>query len=265
MAMGVEIRPLEGWRSGGSHSGVAERQLLATIVIPAYNEEEGLPIVLGKIVEAVDGTCELLVVDDGSTDRTAEVASCFPCRVIRHDVNRGKGEAFKTALENARGDRVVWIDADDTYPPDAIPRIVQALDDHDMVIASRSRGRVEIPAFNRLGNWLFRVLIRVLYGRSFHDPFSGLNGIRKQHLDAMGLSSNGFGLEAEICVKASKMKLDVLEFPIGYGQRIGTSKLGSIRAGYEILRTIVRHVRWSPKREAENRPSFCASLTEDPS
>jgi Glycosyltransferases involved in cell wall biogenesis len=87
-----------------------------TIIVPAYKEEEGLPIVLGGIFKILDDSYEVIVVDDGSTDGTSEVASQFPCRVIRQEVNRGKGEALKTGFRLARGENIISMDADDTYP-----------------------------------------------------------------------------------------------------------------------------------------------------
>ena len=87
-----------------------------SVIIPAYNEEEGLPIVLGKLLPLIDDTYEVIVVDDGSTDGTGDVAADFPCRVVRHASNHGKAQAMKTGIRAARGENLIFIDADDTYP-----------------------------------------------------------------------------------------------------------------------------------------------------
>ena len=158
------------------------QETLTTIIIPAYNEESGLPIVLEKIFKAVDGNYEVIVIDDGSTDRTSEAAQQFPCQVIRHKANKGKGEALKTGIAHAQGENIIWIDADDTYPVELIPQMGDALETYDMVVGSRRYGRENIPRFNRLGNFVFRTMIRKIYGFKPYDPCTGLYGAKKCHL-----------------------------------------------------------------------------------
>ena len=220
-----------------------------TVIIPAYNEEQGLPIVLEGVFEIVDASCEVLVVNDGSGDGTAEVASRFPCRLINHEVNKGKGEALKTGIKNARGENIIWIDADDTYPVEVIPQMVEALETYDIVIGSRVRGRDSIPAFNRIGIWIFRNIMKRMHGFSAYDPCSGLCGVKKHYLEQMELSSRGFAIEPEICVKASRMKLKMLDIPIEYRARVGDSKLSAVKVGFEDLWTILRLIPWRPSKD----------------
>ena len=215
-----------------------------TIIVPAYNEETGLPIVLGKISKLLDDSYEVIVIDDGSTDRSSEVASQFPCRVIRHDVNQGKGEALKTGVKNATGDNIIWTDADDTYPVELIPSMAEALNDYDIVVCSRKYGRGNIPRFNRVGNWLFRTMIGNIYGFKPYDPCTGLYGAKKRYLQLMKLSSKRFAIEPEISIKGSRMKLRMLEIPIAYGARVGSAKLSAIRVGFEDLWTILKFTFW---------------------
>ena len=94
-------------------SGLGEG-ISTSIIIPSYNERDGLPLVLSKVYELIDGTCEVIVVDDGSKDGTHEIASSFPCRVVRHEVNHGKGEAMKTGVREAQGENIIFTDADNT-------------------------------------------------------------------------------------------------------------------------------------------------------
>jgi glycosyltransferase involved in cell wall biosynthesis len=103
---------------------VARAAVTATILLPAYNEEDALPSVLADLAAVAQDDWEILVVDDGSTDRTAEIASRHPCRLLRHATNLGKGAAMQTGFAYARGDRVVVMDADATYPASALPRIL---------------------------------------------------------------------------------------------------------------------------------------------
>jgi len=218
----------------------------ASIVIPAYEEENGLQVVLSKIVNMIDNDSEVIVIDDGSQDRTSEVASNFPCRVIKHEVNRGKGEALKTGVNIANSESVIFIDADNTYPAELIPQIIKDLETYDLVICSRIRGKEYIPAFNRIGNFVIRNLIRRIYGFKPKDPLTGLYAIKKEYFDEMGLISNRFGIESEIAIKATRMHLKMLDRPITYNKRIGKPKLNSYKAGAEILSTIFRFLFWKP-------------------
>lgn len=215
---------------------------LYTIIIPAYNEEQGLPVVLEKILKLIDDSFEILIVDDGSTDNTAAVARRYPCRLIRHKVNRGKGAAMKTGIQNARGENIIFIDADDTYPAETILEIAAALEDYDYVVASRSKGKQNIPAFNRIGNAIFRNSIRYIYGFKAYDPLTGLYGLKKMHLEKMDLHSRGFGIESEIAIKAAAMGLKIKDIPIVYRERIGKAKLNGLRDGYRIGCTILKHL-----------------------
>jgi hypothetical protein len=211
-----------------------------SVIIPAYNEEQGLPIVLGKLFPLIDETYEVIVVDDGSTDGTRDVAAAFPCRVVRHASNWGKAQAMKTGMKAARGEHLIFVDADDTYPIELIPQMASELDEADMVVASRAAGKEQIPAFNRLGNAVFRGAIRHLYGFKAHDPLTGFYGIRKTHLDKMRLDSDGFCIESEIAIKAARMGLRVLDMPIEYRPRVGEAKLRGLQDGYQIVQTILR-------------------------
>jgi glycosyltransferase involved in cell wall biosynthesis len=176
-----------------------------SIVIPAYNEQAGLAVILEKLNGTVDDSFEVLVVDDGSTDNTKKVAEKYRCRMIAHAINRGKGAAVQSGICAARGESVIVIDADDTYPVEAVPQIAESLSTFDMAIASRVRGRDNISLLHRIGNSLFRNLIRHLYGFRPLDPLAGLYGVRRQHLLRMRLESTDFGIESEIAIKGARM------------------------------------------------------------
>jgi len=223
-----------------------QTKTIASIIVPAYNEEAGLAVILEKIHMAVDGVCEVLVVDDGSNDNTAEVAAGFPCRLVRHPRNLGKGEALRSGVRQAVGKYIIFIDADDTYPAEAIPLMYEALESCDIVYASRKAGRNNIPPLNRLGNFIFQHMICRIYGFEASDYSTGLYGIRKHHLEVMRVNSQGFAIEPEIAIKATRMKLQVGEIPVEYRPRVGQAKLGSLRAGFEHLTTILRLLFWQP-------------------
>ena len=209
-----------------------------TIVIPVYNEEQALPHVLEAILVVVDNGYEVLVVDDGSHDNTRQVAMSFPCRVISHEVNRGKGAAMKTAGQYARGKNIIFIDGDATYPADVIPQVVRQLDRHDIVRCVRDIGRENIPFINRIGNQIFDNLISTMHKVEGSDVLSGLYGLKRGHLLAMQLKSDGFDIETEIMVKARAMSLTQSTIPIVYNERIGEKKLRPIRDGLSIVNRI---------------------------
>lgn len=211
-----------------------------SLIIPAYNEEEGLPVVLNDIFQLINESYEIIVVDDGSTDRTREVAQRFSCRVISHEHNSGKGAAMKTGIKAARGENIIFIDADNTYPPEGILEVAKALESYDMALASRKTGQMNIPAFNRIGNAIFRNSIRYVYGFQGYDPLTGLYGLKKTYLAGMELESKGFGIESEICIKAARMGLRVKDIHIKYRDRIGKAKLNGLRDGYRIFMTILK-------------------------
>jgi glycosyltransferase involved in cell wall biosynthesis len=224
-----------------------------TVVIPAYNEEAGIAAVLQGLFAVVDDSYEVLVLDDGSDDNTRKVASSFPCRVVSHDMRRGKGEAMRTAIGVAKGRNVIFTDADGSYPVEIIPEIGRALEKYDMVVASRVAGKQNVPAFNRIGNAIFRQSIRYLYGFGPYDPLTGLYGVNKVHLLSMDLSSSGFGIESEIAIKGARMGLRMFDIPIEYRARIGQAKLHGLKDGFRIFLTIVSFL-------PRYRPWLCVAL-----
>lgn len=219
-------------------AGAARDALPATVVLPAYNEEIGLSALLPSLVELSRDRFEVVVVDDGSTDGTARLAESFGCRVVRHKANAGKGVAVRTGLSAARGDKVIIMDADDTYPVDAVLEIINRLDDCEMVVGVRTLGRKNIPPLNRFGNAVLTTAIRIASGSRWTDPLTGFYGLRRSVLERMDLRSNGFSLEAEIAMKSVRLGLRVVDHPIVYRARAGASKLHPVRDGIRIAGTI---------------------------
>jgi glycosyltransferase involved in cell wall biosynthesis len=220
-----------------------------TIIVPAYNEEKGLPIVLTQILKIINDDYEVLVIDDGSKDGTSEAAKKFPVTLIKHEINKGKGEALKTGLAHARGENTILIDSDGSYPADFIPKIAESLGSYDLVFCSRKYGMENIPRFNRLGNYVFRNMIKFIYGFKPYDPFSGLYGAKTKYLKMMNISSPRFSVEAEIAAKAGRMKLKMLDIPIKYQTRVGETKLNPLKDGLTILSAILSLFFWRPGKE----------------
>ena len=208
--------------------------LAATVVLPAYNEETGLKALLPSLLALSRDRFEVVVVDDGSTDATASLAESMGCRVVRHAANAGKGVAVRTGLMAARGEKVIIMDADDTYPVDAVIEIIDRLDECEMVVGVRTLGRKNIPLLNRIGNAILTTAIRVASGSRWTDPLTGFYGLRRTALERMNLESNGFSVEAEIAMKSARLGLRVMDHPIVYRARAGASKLHPLRDGIRI-------------------------------
>ena len=237
--------------SGGSSTELRHRTAAppwATVIVPAFNEEGGLAAVLDGLTHLEDGRIEVLVVDDGSTDRTAAVAIAAGARLVRHERNRGKGAAVRTGLAHARGDRIAVIDADATYPAHEVPAMLDRLDTHDLVLGARVIGRGNIPRINRLGNGAFSAAIRFASGARAADPLTGLYAARRSDLLGLDLRAEGFGIETEIVMKGTAAGIRLVDHPISYGSRVGATKLRPVRDGLAIGLTLARlafarHVR----------------------
>jgi glycosyltransferase involved in cell wall biosynthesis len=167
-----------------------------SIVIPALNEERGIDSILERVLSqraelgraGVSGL-EVIVVDDGSKDRTAERVSGYAdVRLIRHETNRGYGAALKTGFGAATGDLLAFLDADGTYPPESFPTLCRALAEHDadLVIGSRMLGRdSEMPLVRRVGNTIFATLLSVVGSRRISDSASGMRVFRRDALESL--------------------------------------------------------------------------------
>jgi glycosyltransferase involved in cell wall biosynthesis len=224
--------------SSASSDAASGDAVPATVLLPAYNEEIGLSVLLPSLLALSHERFEVLVVDDGSTDSTATLAEAFGCRVVRHSVNAGKGKAVRTGLRAARGEKVVIMDADDTYPVDAVLEIISRLDECEMVVGVRTLGRKNIPLVNRFGNAVLTAAIRFASGSRWTDPLTGFYGLRRNALERMDLRSNGFSVEAEIAIKSTRLGLRVADHPIVYRARAGASKLRPMRDGIKIAAVI---------------------------
>jgi glycosyltransferase involved in cell wall biosynthesis len=209
-----------------------------TIILPAYNEEPALPTVLEDIFAHVDHDYEIIIVDDGSTDNTAQVVNQYPCRLIQHETNQGKGAAVRTGIKQALGKYIIVMDADATYPACAIPELVNLLTDYDLVRCVRQEGIENMPRLNQVGNRIFGWLMTGS-GLQAEDQLSGLYGLHRDMLQKMNLESDGFDLEAEISIKARVHQLSVTTLPIKYQPRLGEKKLHAWKDGLNIFERIL--------------------------
>jgi Glycosyl transferase family 2 len=218
-----------------------------TVLLPAYNEGAALPHVLRELGEYLDSSYEVLVVDDGSTDDTADVVQRFPVRLVQHAGNQGKGVAIRTGIAEAAGENVVIMDADATYPVPAIGEMVELLAENDLVRGIRESEPESMPLVNRFGNWLFNKLLAVSHGLEGTDHLSGLYAIRRAEAVKLGTEARGFDIETEIGIKARARGLRQATIPISYLPRVGEKKLSPWKDGLRILgRVIVLLLTYNP-------------------
>jgi glycosyltransferase involved in cell wall biosynthesis len=226
-----------------------ERETVSvSVVIPVFNEEATVGNVVTrtkKALEKLETSYEILVVDDGSADRSADIAQKLEATVLRK-THQGKGFALRYGFMKARGELVVTLDADGSHMPEEIPQLLRYIreDRADFVIGSRfcysEDNKTKIPKINRVGNGLFNDLIWYLTGARTSDSQSGFRAIRSSLIKRMKLGSHGYEVESEMLVKALKMGARVAEAPISFDQRtVGRSKLDPIKDGMRILYAIV--------------------------
>lgn len=207
-----------------------------TVIIPCLNEEQGIESVLKRMPPFVD---EVIVVDNGSTDRTSEVARTFGAQVIREDV-RGYGRSYKTGFASATGDLIVTLDGDHSYPPDAISYLLEAFLhlNVDFLNASRFpvRERGAMSFKHRCGNLVLSLAMSVLYLKWVHDSQSGMWVFKRSILKGMRLESDGMAFSEEIKIEALKRnRARFAEINILYSSRLGEIKLNPWRDGFHNL------------------------------
>jgi len=195
----------------------------------------------GLAAAGVEG--EVIVVDNGSTDRSAELAEQAGARVLREE-QRGKGHATRTGIREAQGEIIILADADGTYDLRQLKPLIDPLaEGYDMVVGNRLKGEMAesaMPWLHRyVGNPLLGAIIGLAAGRRFGDCLSGLRSFRKEGWYRMSPRSPGFELETEMCLRAGRHKLKVRDVPIPYGARMTPSKLSALRDGWRIVRFIL--------------------------
>jgi glycosyltransferase involved in cell wall biosynthesis len=212
-----------------------------TVIIPCLNEEQGVEQVLRSMPEFVD---ETIVVDNGSTDRTSEVARSLGAKVIPEDV-RGYGRSYKTGFASATGDLIITLDGDHSYPPDAISYLLEAFLHLEADFLNASRFPVRDPRAmsfkHKLGNLILSLAMSILYLRWVRDSQSGMWVFRRSILEHMRLTSDGMAFSEEIKIEALKSRrVRFVEISIQYTSRLGEIKLNPWRDGFYNLWFLVK-------------------------
>lgn len=209
------------------------------IVMPAYNEERSI----GRVLDALkrEGWRNIIVADDGSRDRTAEIARSKGALVVSHGQNMGLGAALRTGLNKARelgADCAVTFDADGQHDPKAVHALVQALNNADLVIGVRQH--LGIPLHKRVGNFGLN-LITYLFSGVLTDSQSGSRAFSKRALELIRIRSNRYEVSSEIIIQAKKRGLRLQEVPVNcfytkYSKARGTTIASGIKIFWRLLR-----------------------------
>lgn len=212
-----------------------------TVIIPCLNEEQGIEKILRGMPEFVD---ETIVVDNNSTDRTADVAQSLGAKVIREEV-RGYGRSYKRGFANATGDLIVTLDGDHSYPVDALSYLLEAFLHLDVDFLNTSRFPVRDPkamSFKHwLGNLALSLAMSLLYLRWVRDSQSGMWVLRRTIIEKMQLESEGMAFSEEIKIEALKnSRIRFGEISILYSSRLGEMKLNPWRDGFYNLYFLVK-------------------------
>jgi hypothetical protein len=212
-----------------------------TVIIPCLNEEHGIEKILRSMPDFVD---ETIVVDNNSTDRTAEVARSLGAQVIREEV-RGYGRSYKRGFANATGDLIITLDGDHSYPVDALSYLIEAFLHLDVDFLNASRFPVRnvnaMSVKHKFGNLLLSLAMSLLYFRWVRDSQSGMWVLRRSILNSMQLESDGMAFSEEIKIEALKnSRIRFGEISIQYSSRLGEIKLNPWRDGFYNLFFLVK-------------------------
>ena len=219
-----------------------------SIVIPAYNEAASVDSLVRELA-ATGSWHEIIVVDDGSTDDTAERARAAGARVVRHPYNKGNGAAVKTGIRQASGEFVLIIDGDGQHRPGDAPRLVSKLDAYELVVGARSTV-TQATLGRRVGNRLLNLLASYLTQRQIPDLTSGFRTARRSHfLEFLHLLPNGFSTPTTTTLAFIKAGYSIAFEPTEARARLGTSKINLASDGFKFFLILLRVITiFSPLR-----------------
>ena len=225
----------------------AQEEVLLSVVIPCLNEEENITQVVSLargVMEREGIRGEVVVADNDSDDRSAELAAAAGARVV-HEPRRGYGSAYLAGFGAARGKYIVMGDADLTYDFNDIPRFVEELDAGAELVMGDRMDNIQpgaMPWLHRyVGNPILSGILNLFFSTGVRDAHCGMRGLRRDILPRLDLRTPGMEFASEMVIRASKERMDIREFPIHYHPRGGESKLSSFRDGWRHLRFLLVH------------------------
>ena len=222
-------------------------QQMISIIIPTLNEQDGIE----KTIRALPKTrlselgydLEIIIIDGNSTDLTREIARRMGARVVL-EKRKGYGRAFKTGFNEAKGDILVTLDADGTYPAELIPEYIQGLKEKglDFITANRFSNMQNgaMDAYHQFGNDMLSLFMRIIYSIHVRDSQSGMWIMTRNFIQRINIQSNGFSMSEEIKIIAFKF-FKALEFDGRYYKRVGKVKLATFSDGWRNLKYLIRY------------------------
>lgn len=228
---------------------MGEREIVVSVVVPAFNEEEAIGLVLDDIftvMEPLGIPYEVIVVDDGSTDRTRAICEARPkVKVISHPHNRGNGAARTTGVKAARGRYIIMTDADGTYPIDAFPKMIEELAHCDMVIGAREREMGSMRWLRSLAKEFIKALASYMTQTKIPDLNSGLRAMKRELvLEFLPILPKTHSWVSTITMAFLSSDYVVKWIPVPYYKRIGRSTFHPINDTYNYLMLVVRTIMY---------------------
>jgi len=213
-----------------------------SVLIPVYNEEVGIKLLLDKIIELkFHELYEVLVINDGSSDHSLEVVKNYPVRVYSHSVNKGYGAALKTGIRKAKGEKIVILDSDGQHDPAEIPQIVSLLDDHEMVIGTRDKDSFQVRT-RQVGKRMIKWIGEYLVEQKLPDYNSGYRGFNKELIrNMLHIMPNGFSFSTTSTLAFLKEGYAIGTIPIMVKERVGrSSNVKYFKDGAKTIMLILR-------------------------
>ena len=228
-------------------AGAAPGEILVSVVIPCLNEEDNIECCVRVALEVMDAhglAGEVIVADNASEDRSAELAAAAGARVV-HEPRRGYGSAYLAGFNAALGRYIVMADADLTYDFKEIPRFVEELEQGAELVMGDRMGNIQpgaMPWLHRyVGNPVLTGVLNLFFRTGVSDAHCGMRGLRRDVLPRLDLRTTGMEFASEMVIRASKEGMNIREFPIHYHPRGGESKLSSFKDGWRHLRFLLVH------------------------
>jgi glycosyltransferase involved in cell wall biosynthesis len=220
-----------------------------SVIIPAFNEEGNISFVIDgvhRVLKDMNLDFELIVVNDGSSDKTAEIIKENSCQIINHIENQGKGIALKNGIIQSKGDLIVTMDADGSHSPMDLPILINPIlrNDADVVIGSRfikKYGKNSTTQVHIIGNMIINAIIFFLTGKYLSDSQSGFRAYKSCIFNTISISSSRYEIETELTVKILRNGIRLKEIPIDcHKRKNGRSGINSFNDGFKILLTIFK-------------------------
>ncbi len=222
---------------------MAAAQHSVSVLIPAYNEEAALAGTIAMIEKhrTAFSEMEIIVINDGSRDRTGEIARTLPVTLIEHETSCGYGASLKDGLRRAKGEFILIADADGTYPLEDIQRLAADITAFDMVIGARTGRLVKVPLLRRVGKWIITQLAEYLSQQKIPDLNSGFRIFRKDvAMRFLAMYPDGFSFTTTITLAMLTNHYRVKFVPINYHERVGKSSIHPIRDFINFTILIIR-------------------------